>query len=574
MQKHTLSNVKWSKTEVAAQLQERVPQLIAEHSQAHPPQQLAGIDSLPIHLRTSARICLLGWDAAEDVIKQRAQQTLEQAGVDPASFFDLRPSRREGSTADVAFRSLHELSVAKDKLRGLAKTWAPCTNACWLDVMKTRKGTTAEQNSSSVARGHELARSTNARPSETNKGPSKAASETRTPDPCEFGGRQTSLDRNASVRFDRETLQECNGWAISARLAMEHIQTVAINAGRNLRLDTAKDALLDSCYSLAPLWRCCFVAEVGNRPVGPSTRQAISLLDDHLWFHHHPGEGGTVVALAIHKRARFWLREVTWRNRTVRVSFRVHTPGARALRLTLVAGHCPHDDGAFRDWLWDIRAQWCSRPRISKCLTRGDINIDQLPMHPHDPFKSYPAREECHKDRRRLLSSLLAACQATLVLPTPGLGRCPLSPWPPEAPCTRIPLDDQQQLPSLIDYAWTSEDFFASFETHWTDAPADHSWIVATTKDMREVAIRKAPRTWQCCDPQACSEHLQNIDFSSARTSQDLETILKEVQAAWRDGNTCAERSKLREPTDSKELITKRRATYCSVMQAALRTRL
>ena len=96
--------------------------------------------SPPVHLRSSAVLGDLGWNTSDQLIRERALQTLKQAGVPESSISAMSPMCRPGgvgSSAEVHFASRQALDVARSMVRSLNLTHPEARRPCWLDVQRS-----------------------------------------------------------------------------------------------------------------------------------------------------------------------------------------------------------------------------------------------------------------------------------------------------------------------------------------------------------------------------------------------------------------------------------------------------
>jgi len=93
---------------------------------------------IPYEMRVVARIGNLGWDSDQATIMKRAKEVLSKAGIAPADYTGLSPTRREGSLAELCFSNPMLLTQAKFAIRDLNKSYRE-GKTVWLDVKKDRE---------------------------------------------------------------------------------------------------------------------------------------------------------------------------------------------------------------------------------------------------------------------------------------------------------------------------------------------------------------------------------------------------------------------------------------------------
>ena len=95
---------------------------------------------VPYEKRVLAKIGNLGWNDKPDVILARAREVLQAAEIPDTDFSGLSAPRREGSQAELCFKSPEVLQKARLHVRALRKSFdtTPNGKTVWLDVLKDR----------------------------------------------------------------------------------------------------------------------------------------------------------------------------------------------------------------------------------------------------------------------------------------------------------------------------------------------------------------------------------------------------------------------------------------------------
>ena len=95
--------------------------------------------SVPYEERVVARIGNLGWNEKGDIIAQRAQQVLHEAGIQLTDFRSLTAvSVNAGSSAELIFHAPAALTAARLAVKALNKSFVD-NKFVWLDAKKERR---------------------------------------------------------------------------------------------------------------------------------------------------------------------------------------------------------------------------------------------------------------------------------------------------------------------------------------------------------------------------------------------------------------------------------------------------
>ena len=188
---------------------------------------------------------------------------------------------------------------------------------------------------------------------------------------------------------------------------------------------------------------------------------------------------------------------------------------------------------------------WLSRkfPRNAKRVFFGDWNVDQLPTFQSDPFCHLPNRSNHHFERRCLLAAWAESLSVSLHLPDFPLSSpggtydqfCLTSFF------TRVPIGDQEGVPSVIDYAFADSGVVVSSSLDWQCAPADHAIIAYKCRAHFHVPIRRK-RFWQPCCKEQVFPLMSNVHLATEVDVSELLQSVRIVQRHAADQRTCKER--------------------------------
>ena len=329
-------------------------------------------------------------------------------------------------------------------------------------------------------------------------------------------------------------------------------------------------------------WAVCFVSEFDGVAAQCKVKHA-----SHRVWRHYPGPGGISMAFIANGSWRHAVQWVKWRGRAGAMLLHLSRAAGQnseehssqhdsaSCSLLLVGVHGSHTDPASS--LADVSRLCQRRPPGCLVLAVGDWNIDLLPAMASDPFQHERRRQTMHGDRPQLLQAL-ADARSLELLEIAAVRGSPGAQWDApllHAPFSRVPIGEQSDTPSLIDFALSSMGVHSECELDWRLALADHAGVV-----VRLLSLRPPPRqpssTWQCRDIVAAQTDLATWRSPSVGSRErcswpELRLALVEWQQGWADRRSCRERRRDRIPVEARALWAAARASPCPREQAALR---
>ena len=169
-----------------------------------------------------------------------------------------------------------------------------------------------------------------------------------------------------------------------------------------------------------------------------------------------------------------------------------------------------------------------------------------------DPFSDVPDRAGHHLERRIAGENWMEASRLKLVLPQFVVGLPIASKWQSECMqslISRVPSDEQDQRPSLLDYGAATPGFVESCHLSWEPCVSDHAISIFVLNTSLPASV--FPKThWKCRDEYACIEWIKTELTKTPidRSVSHFCDLLNSVREQWGDKTSCRARRKLRMP--------------------------
>ena len=354
----------------------------------------------------------------------------------------------------------------------------------------------------------------------------------------------------------------------------QQVKFVSVNAGCKASQKQTLHSISAWASAVHPGWMAMFIPECDNfgQRIPPS-----AIHSHHTVFRHFPGPGSRPMLWMINSKYFHNVQQVLWHGRCgvlhMRVRRQADQTNLKWHDLWAVGVHLQHDNLLPQSLLQASQVvKSRAKPRHACVCVVGDFNVDQLPSLSVDPWQHEFNRDSHHRERRGILTAWAEALNLEMSLPErcedlvpkPGSETCI---W---APISHIPLGEQQGNPSLLGYAFHSNNLQISCKLRWDGVPADHA-LQMYECDLLANMTTPVKTKWKCRDVNACQDWLAyNVSNVTLSTVKDFNNFMRMAQDRFADVRTCRQRKSDRWPAQLQQAfaVIKNASTQQQRLQA------
>ncbi|CAK0828366.1 unnamed protein product, partial [Prorocentrum cordatum] len=504
-------------------------------------QQTTKMAEVPYEMR---KVCIcggLGWDTPPETLQERCRQVLREAGLEDKVETVAATRDIPGSTCEVVLRDAGTMGPARLRVKALGKTFV-ANKKVWFDAKRSR-AENAPARMMHKAKEYLEAAATRDRAVVT----------------------LTTETKFKQVKANEIVIGYASdaAWAWTPAATQFYAEEVL-----GLSADVALEALIHELEVEWPRWSIAFLAESDAHY---NSSFSLEQATRHHYMRHWLGLGSTPFTVFVRDARTPHLKALKARGRCCREDFNI----GKGTAVSIVMVHGGHGDELLPS-LADATALAKARPRRSRLILIGDMNVDLLPTLPTDPFAGSPHWSRRHQEERMHLHSFPDSSKIRCKLHDidPFTGNFPASPMHSRtASMTRMPPPGTTAQPSLIDHV-ASDGCVHAVRGYWTDFYSDHAAIAAYADVGQATRTIAGPSTWRCRDGQAAVARAKTRAPQTFQNTADLMAWVAQLQRESADSRARAARRSTREPLAVKELRHRARAATDRRQQQWLRREL